>query len=83
MYRCVMGMTGSNANGCILADDMGLGKTLQTIALIWTLCSESTASSALTGRTVTVSGREPRVGEVMEPKLTAGSAAPLWCVRRR
>jgi DNA repair and recombination protein RAD54B len=40
MYRCVMGMTGSGANGCILADEMGLGKTLQTIALIHTLCSK-------------------------------------------
>lgn len=40
MYRCVMGMTGSGANGCILADEMGLGKTLQTIALIYTLCRE-------------------------------------------
>lgn len=42
MYRCVMGMAGTNAQGCILADEMGLGKTLQTIALIHTLCSEST-----------------------------------------
>lgn len=50
MYRCVMGMTGSGANGCILADDMGLGKTLQTIALIYTLCSEliSTVPGMLT-----------------------------------
>lgn len=40
MYRCVMGMTGANGQGCILADEMGLGKTLQTIALIYTLCSE-------------------------------------------
>lgn len=41
MYRCVMGYSGANAQGCILADEMGLGKTLQTIALIHTLFRES------------------------------------------
>ncbi|OCF41407.1 hypothetical protein I317_04798 [Kwoniella heveanensis CBS 569] len=41
MYECVMGLTGAEAEGCILADDMGLGKTLQTIALIHTLLRQS------------------------------------------
>jgi DNA repair and recombination protein RAD54B len=37
-----MGFAGMNGTGCILADEMGLGKTLQTIALIYTLCSGCT-----------------------------------------
>ncbi|WVQ97167.1 hypothetical protein IAU59_004277 [Kwoniella sp. CBS 9459] len=41
MYECVMGLTGAEAEGCILADDMGLGKTLQTIALVHTLLRQS------------------------------------------
>nr|XP_018267086.1 uncharacterized protein I303_01069 [Kwoniella dejecticola CBS 10117]OBR89244.1 hypothetical protein I303_01069 [Kwoniella dejecticola CBS 10117] len=41
LYRCVMGYTAAEAEGCILADDMGLGKTLQTIALINTLLFQS------------------------------------------
>lgn len=46
MYRCVMGLVPTNAQGCILADEMGLGKTLQTIALIYTLCSEFRLSAS-------------------------------------
>ncbi|WVR05791.1 hypothetical protein IAU60_002816 [Kwoniella sp. DSM 27419] len=41
MYSCVMGLTGAEGQGCILADDMGLGKTLQTIALVYTLLKQS------------------------------------------
>eukprot|EP01105_Mastigella_eilhardi_P014289 TRINITY_DN3260_c0_g2_i5.p2 TRINITY_DN3260_c0_g2~~TRINITY_DN3260_c0_g2_i5.p2 ORF type:complete len:676 (-),score=170.16 TRINITY_DN3260_c0_g2_i5:3573-5600(-) len=40
MYRCIMGLQGSDIQGCILADEMGLGKTLQAIALIWTLLKQ-------------------------------------------
>lgn len=45
MYKCIMGLSGANAEGCILADEMGLGKTLQTIALIWTMLSEMSTTS--------------------------------------
>jgi hypothetical protein len=41
MYSSVMGMAGTDGEGCILADDMGLGKTLQTIALIYTMLSKA------------------------------------------
>nr|XP_019014878.1 uncharacterized protein I206_00965 [Kwoniella pini CBS 10737]OCF53659.1 hypothetical protein I206_00965 [Kwoniella pini CBS 10737] len=41
LYRCVLGYTAAEAEGCILADDMGLGKTLQTITLIHTLLFQS------------------------------------------
>ncbi|EIW72633.1 hypothetical protein TREMEDRAFT_36825 [Tremella mesenterica DSM 1558] len=41
MYKCVMGMSGAEAEGCILADEMGLGKTLQTIGLIYTMLKQS------------------------------------------
>ena len=40
MYKCVMGLSEVDGEGCILADDMGLGKTLQTIALIYTMLSK-------------------------------------------
>ncbi len=40
LYRCVMGMQGTNTQGCILADDMGLGKTLQILTLLWTLLKQ-------------------------------------------
>lgn len=40
MYKCVMGLSEVDGEGCILADEMGLGKTLQTIALIYTMLSE-------------------------------------------
>lgn len=41
MYASVMGLTEVEAEGCILADEMGLGKTLQTIALVYTMLSQS------------------------------------------
>ncbi|KAL8277804.1 hypothetical protein RQP46_009787 [Phenoliferia psychrophenolica] len=37
MYESVMGMNGTQGQGCILADEMGLGKTIQAISLIYTL----------------------------------------------
>ena len=41
LYECVMGMRDFDGAGAILADEMGLGKTLQTIALVWTLLTQS------------------------------------------